>query len=75
MARQKTLMYVRRIGGRRKSRVKVGPLPALVFIALCLFSAVVGMMIDRAAERYEATQRPAAQKPSSKDFTGAVPRH
>jgi hypothetical protein len=51
---QRTRVICRRTTGRRKSYVRIGPLPALVFVALCLFTAVVGMMIERAVTAYES---------------------
>jgi hypothetical protein len=36
----------RRIGGRRKSTARVGLRPALVFAAICLLAALLGMMVE-----------------------------
>lgn len=57
MARHIFLIRRRRVGGRRKSNVHVGPLPALFFVVLCLFAAVAGTMIDRAILAFESAPR------------------
>jgi hypothetical protein len=36
----------RRVGGRRKSTARVGLRPALVFAAICLLAAVLGIMVE-----------------------------
>ncbi len=44
--RMKTILFRRRMTGPRKSRVRVGIGPALLFALLAVVSAVLGMLIE-----------------------------
>lgn len=56
MARQIILTRIRR--GRRKSCVRAGSLPMLVFFGVCLFGAVVGALLERAVLGFKSGRAP-----------------
>lgn len=69
MTRSIIMTQRRRLTGRRKSRVRVGPWPWIFFIALCLLAAVFGAKVEQAFRIWETTHAPKVQTSPSNTAT------
>ena len=57
MRRHITVFYRRRMGGRRKSRARMGWVPVVLFVALCVIAAIAGILIERKLQSLAPVQR------------------
>jgi len=58
MSRRAAPRYRRRLGGRRKSSVRIGWWPALLFAALCALAALAGMTLEEELRRLAPSAKP-----------------
>jgi hypothetical protein len=61
MPQQNNRATHRRLGGHRKSRIRVGPLPWIILAVICLLAAILGSWVDRAIHDWEETHHSTEQ--------------